>query len=142
MDELEVAGDFDLNQTSIEDLVSFLHEHSINTVAIAARHTHFGTVEKAIQACEVEGVETWLMADFFQTQYRRQASTISDGRPVLAFHSGPETRWPLLVKQIKDIVGGDGRAARRPGDADGRRGHPIKLTLWRSYFFSPATGRI
>ena len=45
MEELEVVGDFDLNGTSIEELVLFLHDHSINTVVIAARHTHFGTVE-------------------------------------------------------------------------------------------------
>jgi exopolysaccharide biosynthesis polyprenyl glycosylphosphotransferase len=106
MDELEVAGDFDLNETSIEDLISFLHEHSINTVAIAARHTHFGKVEKAIHACEVEGVETWLMADFFQTQVSHTRIDDIYGRPVLVFHSGPETPWPLFIKQIMDIVGG------------------------------------
>jgi exopolysaccharide biosynthesis polyprenyl glycosylphosphotransferase len=102
---LEIVGDFDLNETSIEDLISFLHEHSINTVAIAARHTHFGKVEKAIHACEVEGVEAWLMADFFQTQISHTRLDDIYGRPVLVFHSGPETPWPLLIKQIIDVIG-------------------------------------
>ena len=106
MEELEVVGDFDLNETLIEDMVLFLHEHSINTVVIAARHTHFGTVEKAIYACELEGVEAWLMADFFQTQISQTSLDDFYGRPVLVFHSGPETRWPLLVKQIIDFFGG------------------------------------
>jgi exopolysaccharide biosynthesis polyprenyl glycosylphosphotransferase len=75
-------------------------------VAIAARHTHFGKVEKAIHACEVEGVETWLMADFFQTQVSHTRIDDIYGRPVLVFHSGPETPWPLFIKQIMDIVGG------------------------------------
>ncbi len=106
MEELEVVGDFDLNETSIEDMVSFLHEHSINTVVIAARHTHFGMVEKAIYACELEGVEAWLMADFFQTQISQTSLDDFYGRPVLVFHSGPEKRWLLLVKQFIDCVGG------------------------------------
>lgn len=106
MEELEIIGDFDLNETSIEEFVSFLHEHSINTVAIAARHIHFGKVEKAIHACELEGVEAWLMADFFQTQISQTRLDDFYGRPVLVFHSGPETPWPLLIKQIVDFIGG------------------------------------
>jgi exopolysaccharide biosynthesis polyprenyl glycosylphosphotransferase len=106
MEELEVVGGFDLNETPIEELVLFLHEHSINTVVIAARHTHFGKVEKAIYACELEGVEAWLMADFFQTRISQTSLDDFYGRPVLVFHSGPETRWPLLVKQIVDFIGG------------------------------------
>ena len=105
MEEMEVVGEFDLNETLIEELVSFLHEHSINTVVIAARHTHFGTVEKAIRACELEGVEAWLMADFFQTQISQTSIDDFYGRPVLVFHTGPETRWPMLAKQGIDLLG-------------------------------------
>ena len=103
MEEMVVVGEFDLNETLIEELVSFLHDHSINTVVIAARHAHFGTVEKTIRACELEGVEAWLMADFFQTQISQTSLDDFYGRPVLVFHSGPETRWPLLVKQCMDV---------------------------------------
>jgi exopolysaccharide biosynthesis polyprenyl glycosylphosphotransferase len=106
MEELEVVGAFELNETLIEEMVLFVHEHSINTVVIAARHAHFGAVEKAIYACELEGVEAWLMADFFQTQISQTSLDDFYGRPVLVFHSGPETRWPLLVKQIIDLLGG------------------------------------
>jgi exopolysaccharide biosynthesis polyprenyl glycosylphosphotransferase len=106
MEELEIAGEFDLNETLIEEIVSFVHEHSINTVVIVARHTQFGTVEKAIHACEVEGVEAWLMADFFQTQISQTSLDDFYGRPVLVFQSGPERRWLLLVKQFMDFFGG------------------------------------
>jgi exopolysaccharide biosynthesis polyprenyl glycosylphosphotransferase len=106
MDELEVIGELDLNETSIEEVVLFLHEHSVNSVAIAARHIHFGKVEKAIRACELEGVEAWLMADFFQTQISQTRLDDFYGRPVLVFHTGPETPWPLLMKQIVDFAGG------------------------------------
>ncbi len=106
MEELEIWGEFDLNRASSEELVECFHEHSINTVVIAARHTLFGQVEKAIRACELEGIEIWLLADFFKTQVSRTSLDDFYGRPVLVFHSGPETPLPRLLKQIMDLVGG------------------------------------
>ncbi|MGA2177340.1 MAG: sugar transferase [Verrucomicrobiota bacterium] len=106
MQELEIWGEFDLNKTSSEELVACFHEHSINAVVIAARHTLFGQVEQAIHACEVEGIEIWLLADFFKTQVSRTSVDDFHGRPVLVFHSGPETPMPRLIKQIVDLVGG------------------------------------
>ena len=105
MDELEILGDYDLNQTPLSELVSILHEQAVNTVIIASRHTFFGLVEKAIHACEVEGIETWLLADFFETQISQTSLDDFYGRPVLVFHSGPENPWPRLVKQMIDFVG-------------------------------------
>src|SRR5665213_3887311 len=105
MQELEIIGVFDLNQCTIEDLVSFLHEHSINMVIIHASHTVFGQVERAINACELEGIETWLLADFFKTQISRTSLDDFYGRPILVFHSGPEMPWPRLAKQLVDLVG-------------------------------------
>jgi exopolysaccharide biosynthesis polyprenyl glycosylphosphotransferase len=75
-------------------------------VVIAARHSLFGQVEKAISACELEGIETWLLADFFKTQVSRTSVDDFFGRPVLVFHSGLETSWLRLLKQTMDFVGG------------------------------------
>jgi exopolysaccharide biosynthesis polyprenyl glycosylphosphotransferase len=104
--ELEVVGQFDLNDTTTEHLVAFLHEHSVNGVILSPRRTLFGRIEQAIQACELEGIEAWLMADFFQT--RISHTTIDDfcGRPMLVFQSGPQlSSWPGLVKLVVDKVG-------------------------------------
>ncbi|MEO6036223.1 MAG: sugar transferase, partial [Verrucomicrobiota bacterium] len=89
-EEIQIVSEFDLNETSIEKLLHFIHEHSVNGVLINAKHTLFGQVEKAILACELEGVETWLVADFFKTQISRTSFDDFYGRPVLVFHSGPE----------------------------------------------------
>jgi exopolysaccharide biosynthesis polyprenyl glycosylphosphotransferase len=105
LQELEIIGGVDLNKSSIEDLVSFMHEHSINTVIINARHTLLGHVESAIRACELEGIEVLLLADFFKTQISRTSLDDFFGQPVFVFHSGPETPWARLVKQIVDLVG-------------------------------------
>jgi exopolysaccharide biosynthesis polyprenyl glycosylphosphotransferase len=104
-EEIEILAEMDLNETSIEQLLHFLHEHSVNGVIINAKHTFFGQVEKAILACELEGIETWLVADFFKTQISRTSFDDFYGRPVLVFHSGPESAWQSLAKQIIDLTG-------------------------------------
>ncbi len=106
LQELEIIGEFDLNKSSIEDLVSFMHEHSVNTVIINARHTLLGHVEAAIRACELEGIEVLLLADFFKTQISRTSLDDFFGQPVFVFHSGPEMPWARLIKQIIDLIGG------------------------------------
>jgi exopolysaccharide biosynthesis polyprenyl glycosylphosphotransferase len=104
--ELQVVGEFDVNQTSTEQLVAFLHEHSVNGVILSARHTIFGRIEKAIQACELEGIEAWLVADFFQTRISQTDMDDFCGRPMLIFHSGPQMgAWAGLVKQMIDCFG-------------------------------------
>ncbi|MGI8964693.1 MAG: sugar transferase, partial [Limisphaerales bacterium] len=104
-EEIEIVRALDLNEISIDQLIHFLHEHSINSVIINANHIYFGQVEKAIQACEVEGVEALLVADFFKTQVSRTSLDDFYGRPVLVFHSGPEACWQGVVKQIIDFTG-------------------------------------
>jgi exopolysaccharide biosynthesis polyprenyl glycosylphosphotransferase len=104
-EDIEIVGEYDLNQVSIDQFVSVLHEYSINGVILSARNTYFGRVEKAIQACEVEGVEAWLMADFFKTRVSRTSLDEFCGRPVLIFRSAPPLSWSALLKQIFDIVG-------------------------------------
>jgi exopolysaccharide biosynthesis polyprenyl glycosylphosphotransferase len=106
MQEVLPVGEFDLNQSSIQDLVSFLHKHAVNTVIINARHTGLGHVEAAIGACELEGIEVWLLADFFKTHISRTSLDDFFGQPVFVFHSGPEKPWARAVKQVIDLVGG------------------------------------
>lgn len=104
-DSIQVVATLNLNNASIEDLVEMLHEHSANSVLITARHTFFGQIEKAIQACELEGVETWLLADFFNTQVSQTTLDDFNGRPILVFRSTPEDSWQKVAKQAIDVFG-------------------------------------
>jgi len=103
-EDLEVLCEFDLNERTITDLVNLLHKTSANGVIINAKHTFFGQVEKAIRACELEGVEAWLVADFFQTQISHTTLDEFYGRPVLVFRSAPEASWQSVFKQMLDLV--------------------------------------
>ncbi|MCC6231894.1 MAG: sugar transferase, partial [Verrucomicrobiales bacterium] len=102
---IRILAELDVNDTSIDRMVEILHEHSANGVVMAARHTFFGQLEKVIHACELEGVEVWLLADFFKTQISR--TTVDDfyGRPMMVFRSAPELSWQGVAKQVIDVLG-------------------------------------
>src|SRR2546427_1682189 len=104
-ESLEIVAELDLNQISIEQMVKLMHERSPSGVIINAKHTFFGQIEKAIQACELEGVEAWLVADFFRTQIARTSFDDFYGRPVLVFRSTPEASWQSVLKLLLDYVG-------------------------------------
>lgn len=104
VEQVEVCEEVDINLHTIQHLVELLHRTAANAVIIYAGHTYFGQVEQAIQACEREGVEAWLVADFFQT---RISQTVFDdflGRPVLVFRSTPEASWQGVCKQLLDVT--------------------------------------
>ncbi len=103
--DIEILGELDINASTINDLVLLLHETSANSVILNAKHTYFGQVEKAIQACEIEGVEAWLVADFFRTQVSHTSLDDFYGRPVLVFRSAPEASWQGVFKQVLDLTG-------------------------------------
>lgn len=101
---VDVVAELDLSGDAVGKLVDLLHEHSVNGVLISAEHTHFEQIETAIRACEIEGVETWLVADFFRTQISRTTLDDFHGRPVLVFRATPDVPWQTLVKHTLDFV--------------------------------------
>src|ERR1017187_4463821 len=102
--EVEIVGRLNLSETPVERLVEMLHEHSANGVILSARHAYFEQVEAAIRACELEGVEAWLVADFFKAQISRTNFDDFYGWPVLVFRSTPDSSWPRVVKQLMYLV--------------------------------------
>ena len=101
----EVVARMDLNETTLPQLITALHEHSVNAVVISARHTYFEKVEAVVNACELEGIEAWLVADFFRTQISRVSFDDFYGQPVMVFRSVPESSWALATKQVIDYLG-------------------------------------
>lgn len=102
---MKIVAELDLNQTPIGTLINLLHDLSVNGVIVGARHAYFEQVEAVIKACEVEGIEAWLVADFFRTQISRTSFDDFYGRPVMVFRTAPEISWQSVAKQIVDYVG-------------------------------------
>lgn len=103
--EMTVVGQFDVTEEPVSRLVELLHERSVSRVVFAAQHVHFAKIEEAVQACEMEGVEAWIGADFLQTSIARPSFDVLGGRLMLVFHSTPEVSWSLWMKDVLDRVG-------------------------------------
>lgn len=102
---VEIIAELDLNKLQQEELVTLLHERAINGVILSSRHSLFDRAEMVVHACELEGIEVWLVADFFKTQI--STTTMDDfyGRPMLVFRSTPEVSWQGKMKEVVDFIG-------------------------------------
>jgi exopolysaccharide biosynthesis polyprenyl glycosylphosphotransferase len=102
---MEIVAELDLNETLLAKLLGMLHKYSVNGVILTARHTYFEQAEAVINACELEGIEAWVVADFFRTQISHARFDDFYGRPVMVFRSTPEASWPTVLKQFLDFFG-------------------------------------
>ncbi len=102
---LVVTAELNLSTHPISDLTALLHEHSVSGVILNARHNNLAQVEEVVRGCEIEGVEVWLIADFFKTQISRPSFDDFQGRPVLVFSTTPGASWQGVVKQVIDFTG-------------------------------------
>ncbi|MGD1019533.1 MAG: sugar transferase [Verrucomicrobiia bacterium] len=102
---LRVTAKLDSNTNLISELPAMLHRYPVGCVVFNVSQTAFGEIEKAILACEVEGVEAWLVADFVKTSIAR--ATVDDfyGKPLLIFRTTPEISWQLVCKRLIDVIG-------------------------------------
>jgi exopolysaccharide biosynthesis polyprenyl glycosylphosphotransferase len=104
-DEMDIVAEFNLTDAPMPQLIELLHEHAASSVLISSKHTNFERVENIIRLCETEGIEAWLMADFFATQIARASFDDMFGHPLMVFRSTPETSWQMLAKQMLDFTG-------------------------------------
>ncbi|NQU10427.1 hypothetical protein HQ590_06545 [bacterium] len=65
--DFEVLARVDPTAELLKTLPPLLHQHAVSCVVFNVSQTTFAEVEKAIFACEIEGVEAWLVADFVRT---------------------------------------------------------------------------
>jgi exopolysaccharide biosynthesis polyprenyl glycosylphosphotransferase len=104
-ENIHVVATLSLNESTVTELVELLHEYSVNGVILSAKHAYFEHVEQAIRACELEGVEAWLVADFFKTQISRTSFDDFYGQPVMVFRTTPDNSWQSALKRPFDLVG-------------------------------------
>ena len=103
--EIDVVAEVDIEKEPIEALVTALHKHSVSRVIFAGGHSHLNRLQEAIAACEIEGVEAWVIADFIRTSIARPDFDVFGSRPMLVFRTTPDVSWALLVKDFVDRVG-------------------------------------
>lgn len=101
----KVVDHFDLATRDVQELFSLLKDQSVSRVIFAARNTEFEKVARAVEACELQGVEAWIAASFIRTQIARPVFDAIGEKPMLVLRSTPELSWELLCKEIFDRVG-------------------------------------
>ena len=102
---MEIVSRIGLDTTSPSQLAELLHDTSANAVVISPHQALFGQIEQAVQVCELEGVEVWLLADFFKTRLSQASADDLNGQPVIVFRTGPDASWQALAKNVIDFVG-------------------------------------
>jgi exopolysaccharide biosynthesis polyprenyl glycosylphosphotransferase len=103
--EIEIVQEVDIEAEPISVLVEALHRHSVSRVIFAGGHSHLNRLQEAIAACEIEGVEAWLVADFIRTSIARPTFDVFGSRPMLVFRTTPDISWALLLKDLIDRAG-------------------------------------
>jgi len=102
---LQVVASLDPDTGSLAKLPEILHREPIACVIFDVGQTYFSEVEKAILACETEGVEVWLVADFVKTSIARASVDNFHGKPLLVFRTAPDLTWQLICKRLIDVAG-------------------------------------
>ena len=101
----KIVARVDLEDAALEDLEKLLKGESVQRVVFLTRHTEFDRVARAIEACEIQGVEAWIGATFLRTQVARPSFDVVGGQPMLVFRSTPELSWQLFAKKLIDFFG-------------------------------------
>jgi len=99
---MEVVAQINLNVQTVEDLERLIRDQPVDVAIFTSGKSYLREVESAILACEVEGVEAWLMADFVQTSVARPVMGELMGQPMIIFRSGPNMSWAWVCKDVLD----------------------------------------
>jgi len=103
--EMRIVDEIDIENQPVTDLIEALHKHSVSRVIFAGGHSHLNRLEEGIAACEIEGVEAWVVADFIRTAIARPSFDVFGERPMLVFRTTPDVSWTLMIKSLIDRTG-------------------------------------
>lgn len=99
---VQITRTFPAESGSIADFARALHEDSAGIVLFDVDTHHLNWTAQAIHACEEEGVEAWLSADFFGTQIARARFEEIVNRNLLVFRSTRAGTWQSVIKILFD----------------------------------------
>jgi exopolysaccharide biosynthesis polyprenyl glycosylphosphotransferase len=88
---------------TLDEITPVLRDHVIDEVVLAIPRGMIGVAEKAVRACEEEGVKVRLMADLFEINVARMVLDEFDEVPLLTFEPVAQEEWKLLLKRAMDL---------------------------------------
>jgi len=79
-----------------------LKEHHPDLVVFAVNKRAIAEAEPAIYACETQGIDIWMIPDFFDTSVAKVSFDDFQRLPVMAFRTVPEYSWQVIIKDVFD----------------------------------------
>ena len=88
----------------LKDITAILHDHPADEVVFVLPRSRLSYIEKAVYACEIEGVKVTIAVDLFECKIARSRITELDGMPLLTFETTIAKEWQLFIKRWFDII--------------------------------------
>jgi exopolysaccharide biosynthesis polyprenyl glycosylphosphotransferase len=101
----EIKAEFDLRREGLGRFIETLHEETVDIVVFSLIEGIIPQVREALLACEAEGIEVWVSADFIQTLFTRVQFDQFAGHPLLIYRNTPAISGALVAKRLLDILG-------------------------------------
>lgn len=101
----EIKAEIDLRHEGLGRFVDIVHEHAVDIVVFSLNESVIPQVREALLACEAEGIEAWVSADFMQTVSTSVQFDQFMGHPVLVYRTTPALSYSLMAKRILDVIG-------------------------------------
>jgi exopolysaccharide biosynthesis polyprenyl glycosylphosphotransferase len=103
--DFEIKAEFDLRKEGLGRFIETLHEEAVDIVVFSLDENIIPQVREALLACEAEGIEAWVSADFIQTLFTHVQFDQFAGQPLLIYRTAPGMSWELITKRIIDVIG-------------------------------------
>jgi exopolysaccharide biosynthesis polyprenyl glycosylphosphotransferase len=101
----EIKAEFDLREEGLERFVETLHLETVDIVVFSLEENVMPQIREALLACEAEGIEAWVSADFIHTVFTRVQFDQFAGQPLLIYRTAPTISWELVAKRVIDVLG-------------------------------------
>jgi exopolysaccharide biosynthesis polyprenyl glycosylphosphotransferase len=101
----EIKAEFDLRSEGLDRFIETLHVETVDLVVFSLEENLIPQMREALLACEAEGIEAWVSADFIQTLFTRVQFDQFAGQPLLIYRTAPTISWELVAKRIIDVGG-------------------------------------
>ena len=102
---VDVVGSCDLMEETEDDFVDLLTTKSVDRVIFITRKISFEKLSKAVEVCELMGIETCISADFINSQIARPSFDIIFNKPMLVINPTPSLSWQVIAKRVMDRAG-------------------------------------
>jgi exopolysaccharide biosynthesis polyprenyl glycosylphosphotransferase len=99
----DIRAEFDLREEGLERFIETLHAETVDIVVFSLDENIIPQVREALLACEAEGIEAWVSADFIQTLFTHVQFDQFAGQPLLIYRTVPAISWELVAKRLLDL---------------------------------------